>query len=73
MVLKGDGDDDEEDERYKAHIKDFVLNPTHQKLKMRMLIVRMKLLHVIRSFHFYLMTRVSANGNYVGTVLSFRF
>ena len=30
-----------------------------QKLKTRMLIIRMKLMHVIRSFHFYLMTRVS--------------
>ena len=30
-----------------------------QRLKTRMLIIRMKLMHVIRSFHFYLMTRVS--------------
>ena len=30
-----------------------------QRLKTRILIIRMKLMHVIRSFHFYLMTRVS--------------
>ena len=59
-----DGDDDVIEERpitkYKQHmLKDFVLSSAHQKLKMRMVVLRMKMLHVIRSFHFYLMTRVS--------------
>lgn len=59
-----DGDDDVIEKRpitkYKQHmLKDFVLSSAHQKLKMRMVVLRMKMLHVIRSFHFYLMTRVS--------------
>ncbi|XP_065652504.1 gamma-tubulin complex component 5 isoform X2 [Hydra vulgaris] len=37
---------------------DSVLEPIKQKLKLRMLIFRMKMMHVIRNFHFYLVSRI---------------
>eukprot|EP00111_Clytia_hemisphaerica_P000114 TCONS_00000263-protein len=43
----------------KQHVlKDMILSGAHQKLKNRILVLRMKMLHVVRSFHFYLMTRI---------------
>lgn len=54
-----DGSDDDEPVRRACKLKDMELPPQLQKLKLRMLVLRMKMLHTIRSFHFYLMTRVS--------------
>ena len=54
-------DEDEGNRIAKMKKRNDVILPdsSMQKLKTRMLIIRMKLMHVIRSFHFYLMTRVS--------------
>ena len=51
-------DDDGPPRRRKIVRDDIILDPSKQKLKLRLVILRMKMLHVIHSFHFYLMTRI---------------
>ncbi|XP_057309578.1 gamma-tubulin complex component 5-like [Hydractinia symbiolongicarpus] len=54
--LNSSSDEDEPIRRAKKN--DQLLSANQQKLKNRMLILRMKMMHVIRNFHFYLMTRI---------------
>jgi len=51
----------DEDEPIRISKKNLVsLTSSQQQLKTRMLIIRMKIMHVMRNFHFYLMTRIES-------------
>lgn len=52
-------DDEELPRKQRTNARNNIkLDNTKQKLKLRLIVLRMKMLHVLHSFHFYLMTRI---------------